>query len=289
MNRFRNNTILVLLAAFVLVFAGCSLFEGPAGEDGKDGADGANGSDGLAGADGVDGNVTCLVCHSDESLAMKQHEFAASQHSSGDIAVSYAGGRGSCAQCHSHEGFVAFADGLAAHDISNPSAWKCATCHNLHTTFEAEDYALRMTDADAIWNGGSFLLKGNNTFSIQGSSNLCANCHQSRRAEPNITNPGTTFNITSTHYGPHHGAQANVLAGEGFAEIAGTISYPAPGSATHVTPACVGCHMAEGDHSFEPKLAGCTDCHTSITTFDHNGSQTDIQALLDELKDFINC
>ena len=31
---------------------------------------------------------------------------------------------------------------------------------------------------------------------------------------------GETFEITSTHYGPHHGAMANVVAGEGFAEIA---------------------------------------------------------------------
>ena len=45
----------------------------------------------------------------------------------------------------------------------------------------------------------------------------------------------TTFRITSTHYGPHHGAQANVFAGVGFAEIAGSIAYPAAGSATHVT------------------------------------------------------
>ena len=48
---------------------------------------------------------------------MKKHEFASSQHSRGDIEVSYAGGRGTCAACHTREGFVAFADGLAAHDI----------------------------------------------------------------------------------------------------------------------------------------------------------------------------
>jgi uncharacterized CHY-type Zn-finger protein len=281
MNRFKNNAFLVILFALMLVFIGC---EGPAGSDGTDGADG---NDGVAGTDGVDGNVTCLVCHSDENLAMKQHEFNASQHSSGDIAVSYAGGRSYCYPCHSHEQFVAHSAGLPPHNIANPSAWKCSTCHNLHTTFEYEDYALRTTDAAAIWNGGDFLLKGESMFKINGNSNLCANCHQSRRAEPNMTNPGATFEITSTHYGPHHGAQTNVLVGEGFAEIPGTLAYPTAGSAAHMTPSCVGCHMTMGDHSFEPSLDGCTDCHTSITTFDHNGSQTEIHDLLVELRDLL--
>ena len=31
-----------------------------------------------------------------------------------------------------------------------------------HTTFEAQDYALRTTEAVAIWDDGNFLLKGNN-------------------------------------------------------------------------------------------------------------------------------
>lgn len=286
MNRFRSNTILLLLVCFVLVFAGCSLFEGPKGPSGADGADGADGTDGINGTDGADGHITCLVCHSDENLARVQHEFAGSQHSSGDIAVGYAGGRSYCYPCHSHEQFVAFTNGLAPHNITSPSPWKCSTCHNIHTTFEYEDYALRTTEAASTWDGGTFLLKGQSMFKIEGNSNLCANCHQSRRAEPNITNPGeATFNITSPHYGPHHGAQANVLAGVGMAEIDGTETYPDDYSSGHVGVSCIGCHMNEGDHSFEPTTDACTDCHAGASSFDINGFQTEIMALLDELKE----
>ncbi len=286
MIRLRKNVLFVILMTILALF----LFncEGPAGEDGTDGVDGSNGTAGVNGVDGVDGNVTCLVCHADENLQMKRHEFAISQHAVGDIAVGYAGGRAGCAACHSHEGFVAFTEGFTAHNISNPSPWECGTCHGLHQTFEAEDYALRTTDAPAIWDGGNFLLKGTNYLDVQGNSNLCANCHQSRRAEPNITNPGATFNITSTHYGPHHGAQANVLAGVGFAEIAGSIAYPTAGSANHITASCTGCHMYEGDHGFNPSLLACNTCHGATDTdFNYGGVADEMADLLEELRDLL--
>ncbi len=279
----KNVFFIVLFAVLALFFIGCEGAEGPAG------ADGADGIAGVDGTDGADGNVTCLVCHSDENLALKQHEFAASQHSIGDIAVSYAGARGGTRGCyprHSHEQFVAFTEGLPFENIENPSPWKCSTCHGLHQTFEAEDYALRTTDATAIWDGGDFLLKGNNYMAIEGNSNLCANCHQSRRAEPNITDPGATFNITSTHYGPHHGAQANVLAGVGFAEIPGSIAYPAAGSDPHIAASCTGCHIYEGDHSFNPSVDACNVCHATAD-FNYGGVQTDTQDDLDELRDLL--
>jgi hypothetical protein len=127
-----------------------------------------------------------------------------------------------------------------------------------------------------------------------GTGNLCVNCHQSRRAEPNVTNPGETFEITSTHYGPHHGAQGNVLNGAGFAEIAGDIAYPAPGSATHMEVGCTGCHMGEydadaaaGGHTYWPTLGSCTECHGALEDFDYNGAQTEVEELLVELRDIL--
>lgn len=144
-------------------------------------------------------------------------------------------------------------------NITAPSAWECKTCHNIHTTFNKEDYALRLATPVAMIFDASVIID-------LGSSNLCANCHQSRRAEPNVTNPGATFEITSTHYGPHHGAQANVLYGAGFAEISGSKSYPAAGSGAHVSAGCTSCHMGEyaegiGGHTWNPVY--CGECHTS--------------------------
>lgn len=277
-----HNIKVVAIAVFTLLFIffiGCEGPEGPAGTDGTD---------------GVDGNITCLACHSEDNLNMKRTEFAMSQHSLGDIAVAYAGGRGSCGPCHSHEQFVQYAEGFEAQDVTNPSPWKCSTCHGIHQTFEEPDYALRLTDpVVAVFDENvTFLLKGNNTMDLVGGSNICANCHQSRRGEPNLTNPGeTTFTITNTHYGPHHGPQANTVYGAGFAEIAGSVAYPAAGSSFHLAASCTGCHMAEfdedlgeGGHSWIPSLVACNNCHTTAD-FNYGGVQAEIDAKLIELRD----
>lgn len=257
------------------IMASC---EGPAGPAGP------------AGEDGVDGNITCMECHATEVIDTKEAEFALSAHSSGAIAVDYAGGRASCAKCHSHEGFVQYANtGSVLGDITNPSAWECKTCHGLHETFETDDYALRLAEPIVP------LFDETLTMDLNGNSNLCANCHQTRRAEPNVTNPGEAeFRITSTHYGPHHGPQANVLYGAGFAEISGNVAYPDAGSGNHLSQAsCTGCHMGEesdatGGHSFWPNKDACNSCHTGsdlTDNFDYGGVQTEVQQKLDQLRD----
>ncbi len=258
---------------------------GPAGADGKDGTDGT---------DGVDGNVTCLVCHASENMDLKKGEFAMSEHSVGAIAVDYAGGRAACAPCHSHEQFVqTMTVGFVAGDITNPSAWQCNTCHGLHQTFEGVDYALRSSDPVTANFDSSV------TLDMKGNSNLCAVCHQSRTAGPSITNPDdVTFNITSTHWGPHHGPQANVVAGVGFEEISGSIAYPSAGSSPHLNMAsCTGCHMAEfdqtasqGGHSFIPSTSACNECHSGADlngSYDYKATQTLVEEKLVELRDLL--
>jgi len=267
----------------------CTLIAASCTKEGPMGPAGTNGEDGSDGADGVDGNVSCLVCHSSTNIEQKQAEFAMSQHSSGAIAVDYAGGRSSCAPCHSHEQFVqVMTFGQVTGDIANPSAWECNTCHGIHKTFESQDYALR-ADEPATANFDNTM-----TLDLLGSSNICGVCHQTRRAEPayGMEEPADSFRITSTHYGPHHGPQANVLAGVGFAEIEGSVAYPEPGNANHLTQAsCTGCHMSEfgsgqGGHSFNPSLAACNACHSeSSEDFNYGGVQTEVHDLLVQLRD----
>ena len=74
-----------------------------------------------------------------------------------------------------------------------------------------------------------------------------------------------------------------MLLGEGGA--GGVTGSPS----THyqqVDGACVGCHMGEGEysHTFEPDTARCEGCHSGIESFDHNGVQTEITAMLEEVK-----
>ncbi len=255
--------------------------EGPMGPSGADGADGSDGMD------GVDGNVSCLACHNSDNIESIQGQFAMSVHSAGAIAVDYAGSRASCSPCHSHEQFVQYAElGQVAGDITNPTAWKCNTCHGLHETFETTDYALRLNDPVVAASDKVTVLD------MLGNSNLCANCHQTRTAEPNVATPGAeTFRIASTHYGPHHGPQANLVAGVGFAEIEGSVSYPDPNSSYHLneTASCTGCHMGEfgnggGGHSFNPSLNACNTCHET-ESFNYGGRQSDVAAKLDQIKE----
>ena len=271
--------LLTLGFSFVFIFASCTK-EGPMGPAG---ADGTNGSDGR---DGVDGNVTCLVCHSSTTIEQKQAEFSMSEHALGAVAVAYAGGRASCAPCHSHEQFVeTMTLGGVAGDITNPSPWECSTCHGIHKTFEGKDFALRTTEPITLADGTT-------TADLGGSANLCATCHQARTAEPGTTNPGeATFRISSTHWGPHHGPQANLVYGSGFAEIEGSVAYPEAGSSYHMDPSCTGCHMADftnkqGGHSFIPALSACVECHDAeMADYNYGGTQTAVEEMLVELRD----
>jgi len=280
--KYTSTLKLILFSCFCAFLAVSCVKEGPMGPAGTDGKDGVDGQDGM---NGVDGNITCLVCHASENMESIKAQFAMSAHNVGAIAVDYAGGRQACAQCHSHEGFVQYAEfGSVLGDITAPSAWKCNTCHGLHKTFESTDYALRLNEPiHPLFNPSI-------TMDLGGNSNLCANCHQSRVPEPNIATPGETFRISSTHYGPHHGAQANVVAGMGFAEITGSVAYPEPGSSYHAEASCVGCHMGTyangGGHSWKPNLDACIECHgTEMEDFNYGNTQEIIHDQLIVLRD----
>jgi hypothetical protein len=279
-----NSLFKIILFCFMCGFIGTSCVkEGPIGPAG---ADGANGTNGTNGRDGVDGKVTCQVCHSGTNMEQKQREFAMSIHSSGAVAVDYAGGRAACARCHSHEGFTQFSVfGSVLGDITNPSAWKCNTCHGLHKSFEGKDYALRMVDPVVP------VAAANGVMDLTGNSNLCGTCHQSRSAEPGTDKPGATYTMTVRTY-PHYSAQGNVLFGNGFAEIPGAVAYPTKGTSKHLTMAsCTGCHMPEvanrqGGHTFNPSLKACNECHGSNDlNFNYGGVQTDVKKQLDVLRD----
>ncbi len=262
----------------ILALAGCS----------EDGADGLNGLDGADGATGPAGTATCLECHSTDAQIAIGLQYRGSGHALGEF-VGYAGGRASCARCHSGTGFAEYAEtGDVAGDFTAPDPIGCRHCHNVHDTFGGDDYALRITGAVAwIWDEDD----GATSVDFGDNSNLCANCHQSRRGEPNLTDPGDTFIITSTHWGPHHGAQANVLAGLGFAEIAGSTTYPTANLHTNAGATCISCHMAAyaeetGGHTWWPSQTACNDCHGVVEEdYDHNGFKGDIETLLDTLRD----
>jgi len=112
-----------------------------------------------------------------------------------------------------------------------------------------------------------------------GEGNLCVNCHQPRRVFPEAVN-GTISGISS-HWGPHHGPQSAMILGVAGA---GDVSGGPSGHYRAVTNTCVDCHMGETrNHTMEPSVATCKNCHTDATNFDVDGVQTEIEGLVDEL------
>jgi hypothetical protein len=198
-----------------------------------------------------------------------------SNHGSGTSWVR--GTRASCAGCHSHEGFATTIEaGIAANEVETApevsSSANCRTCHQIHNTYTEEDWALTTTEAvvlfaleDAIFDGGE--------------GNLCTNCHQPMSSIAAADGEGN-IEVTSTHWGPHHGPQSTMLLGLGGA---GEVEGSASAHASMVEDTCVSCHISNTDHTFTPVVAACTGCHADAEDFDLNGLQTEVQTLLDEL------
>jgi hypothetical protein len=125
------------------------------------------------------------------------------------------------------------------------------------------------------------------------TANTCIMCHKSRKDVAlyvTATNP-----ISSTHWGPHEGPQADLYSGKGGFQFTGQ-TY-ASSAHTTVANACVSCHMAPvaangnvPDHTMKPSLAFCKTCHTQYTgtTFDIQGGQTIVSNALTELQAALN-
>lgn len=272
-----------LALSLILLLAACTGTAGdagPAGPAGPAGADGAPGPAGPAGADAsamAAADLTCTECHNDSSIITgKKAAWEESLHSTGEAFVR--GESSGCAGCHSGGGFSAMiAAGLNPSEVTegdpNPTHQDCRTCHAIHTTFTGADWALETTAAVDLYAFEGVTFDG-------GSGNLCAVCHQPRRQMDAAVDG--MVEVTSTHWGPHHGPQSAMLLGVGAAP---GVEGRAASHATMVADTCVTCHLGEtDDHTYEVTPAACVECHGEIEDFDLGGTQTDVQAMLDELE-----
>ncbi len=269
-----------LLVVVALAMTACGAGEqGPTGPAGPAGPAGPEGPAGPAGAEASMADLTCTECHNDTAVITgKKAPWEASVHGSG-TAAEYAGGRDGCAACHSGASFSKMvAEGLTPAtwegDIADVTHQDCRTCHQIHTTYTGEDWALETTDAVGLYAFEGVTYDG-------GAGNLCANCHQPRSLVGEAVDG--VKKITSTHWGPHHGPQASFLMGQGGA---GEVEGKPSAHYSMVEDTCVACHLGESDnHTFLPSVAACLGCHTDIEEFDFSGLQAEVQGLLDELKE----
>ena len=295
-----NSFLKLLTFAFFCAFIATSCVkEGPPGLDGTNGTNGTNGQNG---ANGADGTAFCLNCHNDNTMGAIETEWSNSVHAKGGHAARASSA--DCARCHAEEGFIAFTDNpkMAAVGITNANQITCKACHNgLHVTFDAEndgeDFALRNKGpVEIIIDPGQYIDLNSK------ESNLCVNCHQVRTPAPEDENQYNSddelidpagdgmYTITSSHYGPHHAPQGNLIIGKAGYQFMGNTDYPISGntSTPHAQAGCVACHMYEAtdhpSHTFAPLKEACAECHGAVTSFDIDGVQTEVDGLMAELE-----
>ena len=199
----------------------------------------------------------------------------------------------SCARCHSSPGFEDWAlDGTVDAAVSPLSVVGCIACHesaNLYDTTatrwdEPANVALRPVE-----------FPSGDTADLGNSSNVCMGCHQGRSSGVDVqatidADPGP-YTFINIHYyaaaASFFGADVNggyEWAGNSYA---GEVSWPGSHDAGGFTD-CVGCHMENGDHTFEVQFSSCSTCHggTDFTDmgFGVGASYDAIQALLTALE-----
>ncbi len=157
---------------------------------------------------------------------------------------------------------------------ANPTHQDCRTCHQIHTTYTGEDWALETTEpVTQVISGLTF---------DGGAGNLCANGHQARRYMADFASSTTAGSFDATvRFNPHLSVQGDILLGSDGEGVEGQ-----PGAHYNmVENTCVGCHMGAGDnHLMEPQLATCQECHADAENYDINGAQTAVEERMAELQ-----
>jgi hypothetical protein len=247
---------------------------------------------------------TCAFCHDSGTNHIKAREWKASMHAAVTRDPSGAGREG-CVGCHTGNGFIDVAKGIASPNTTY-SPVTCQACHESHGQTAPE------TGAKLVRKSTSVTLKNGVEVTEGGMGKLCMNCHMSRQ------NASVYVNSTggSSRFGPHHGPQADMLAGTNGYEYG--LKIPSSGHLSVVENSCAGCHMQPvaateksflqaGGHTFrmgwdgadgktpQELVAVCQKCHgDKMTTFnvgrvDYDddgvveGVQTEIQHLLNQV------
>ena len=212
----------------------------------------------------------CGSCHTDEHHPTYD-EWLTSGHSG---IITSPATRASCVKCHNGlfaDEYLDDPEGFTAPG-SNPTetaAIVCASCHDPH----GNDNPGNLRNAsvtDRIFPNQILVERG-------GAGRLCMSCHNGRRSGEDIED---MIENGSSHFGPHHSVQGDMLAGvNAYQDIAPDFPWA---SSKHilVEDACVSCHTHphEGDlgagipnftgHDFEPKVQACEPCHGALADFD---------------------
>ncbi len=236
----------------------------------------------------------CFGCHSDQNTALvaAERQWENSVHAS-SLNIDRGSSSG-CAGCHTSEGFVQRANDEPVSGHDNPTPIHCFTCHAPHTE---GDFGLRWTTIATLENGATYDLS---------AGNLCVACHHGRRnVDTYVTEP---TEINSSHWGPHHSNQGDMLIGSNGYEYS-WYDYEDTRHRGATRDGCVDCHKNNatansvvGGHSFNMRailrdLGGneeevlntgaCEPCHGDVDDFNEGiasyAVQDSIEALMEHL------
>ncbi len=256
----------------------------------------------------------CSQCHDepprhDVSAMYDNSVHAEAVYSSSFARAGSANNLSFCARCHEAQGYVDFTKGILMDATTiteaNHVPITCATCHDPHGNDNTASLRFAPAGSDTLANGYSYAGQGG----LGGE--VCMNCHKAR-GNGNESVQGT---VSSSHWGPHHGTQADVLLGQNAADFG--VPFQNGSHVYAVTNACVDCHMYPtvdvadslnrdkvGGHSWNMNnpatdfdyTAACTQCHGQKSSFDdfiapadydRNGKvesvQDEVKGLLDKL------
>jgi len=221
----------------------------------------------------------CGVCHGEPLRHARFQQWQLSGHANYELAVDE-GTNGSCAKCHTANGFLAWLPALLDGDPTNDNdnvdatAWTvdeihpqtCTTCHDPHAVGSVTG---EETDARMRIYGDTPLLAAGFTVTDVGNAALCMTCHNSRRGLKN----DTTWDGTDIARAPHGAAQTDVLMGQN----AYLVTVGTAGAHSMISDSCVQCHMEATpppdslayqlggtNHTFFASPEICADCHVGI-------------------------
>lgn len=272
-NRFSS------LVAFANV--GCESCHGPGSEHVY------NGGDTNRIQKSVDEGV-CGKCHDSPLLGSQFAQWKNAMHSGVVWSSSFAQGTtnssymtnnlGNCIRCHDGQGYVNFTKGVGTNTngmtVAKQEMVGCASCHDPHGNSNSAGLRNRPLNSDTLGNGYHYTGVGKGI--------VCMDCHKSRRDNVSYTQT----RVTSSTWGPHHNAQADIYLAQNAATFGGP-PYRTTQHKDFLSNACVTCHMAPTDTSGANKdkvgghalflhnpatdfdhVKGCQGCHAGKTRFD---------------------
>lgn len=178
-----------------------------------------------------------------------------------------------CQYCHTHQGFVEYVSEGSTADLETPPAGSQIQCFTCHAPHDNGNFSLRTETAVTLID--------DTTSYDGGAGNLCINCHRARTAvDDALTDAAWTADPTawveiSSHWGAHHGPQAEMIAGINAWVPTGETSAGASSHyTTNAADTCVTCHHYLGTSrlSLSLEFGG----HGFYLTGDVHGNRKDL-------------